>query len=399
MSWILFGVGLITLALGVNVLRPTRSLVGMVISFLAEWLVAELAHFTILFLGATVALLVASGGLTRTTGRIGFAAAVVGFVCLVVESALAWRSRAAVTGAFTAAGLAPPDPDEGRRRRFLVPLWLGDHRVERIGDLRYADGAGRRHLLDVYRPRGGVHDAPVLLQVHGGAWLVGSKRQQGRPLMNRMAAHGWVCVAINYRLAPRATMPDQVVDVKAALAWVRAHIAEHGGDPDRIVLTGGSAGGHLAALTVLTENDPVYQPGFESADTSVLAVVPVYPPTDLLALFRFRTARTDRWAGRLAAMIFGATPTEDPARYRRWSPIDLVATPTVPFLVVQGSADNLVPAAQTRAFVDRLRAVPGQRVVYLEVPGAPHAFEVFHSLRAEAAVGAIHSFCDAVVAT
>jgi len=66
--------------------------------------------------------------------------------------------------------------------------------------------------------------------------------------------------------------------------------------------------------------------------------------------------------------------------------------------VIQGSADNLVPVAQTRAFIDELRAIPGQHVVYLELPGAPHAFEVFHSVRAEAAIGAAHQFCDSVVA-
>ncbi len=70
----------------------------------------------------------------------------------------------------------------------------------------------------------------------------------------------------------------------------------------------------------------------------------------------------------------------------------------VPFFVIQGAADNLVPAAQTRAFVDALRAIPEQRVVYLELPGAPHAFEIFHSVRSEAAIGAIRQFCDGVIA-
>ena len=397
MPWILFAVGLVTLALGLNVLWPTRSLIGFVFSFFAEWLVAELAHFTLLALGGAVVVLVALGGLHRPVGWIGLGAAAVGGVALVVEEILAWRSRAAVTAAFADADLPAPQPDPGRGRRLLIPFWLGDRRVERIGDLAYLPDGVRRHRCDVYRPRGGVTGAPVLVQVHGGAWLVGNKRQQGRPLMNRMAAAGWVCVAVNYRLAPKTRMPGQIVDVKAALAWVHEHVAEFGGDPTRVVVTGGSAGGHLAAVAALTPGDPRFQPGFEAADTSVVGAVPVYPPTDLLSMFTFRTRRDTRWAGRAAALVFGATPTEDPDRYRSWSPIDLIAGAGVPQLVVQGSADNLVPVALTRAYVERLRAVPGQEVVYLEVPGAPHAFDVFHSLRAEAVIGAIHAWCDPVV--
>ena len=398
MSWLLLVVGLVTLALGVNVLFPSRSLLGLGISFMAEWLVAELAHWTTLVLGAGVVVLVAAGGLEHWPGWVGLAAAAVGGVLLVVEMVLAARSGPEVATALADAGLDPPTPDRGRWRRLLFPFWLADRRVERIADLRYAEGDGRRHLCDVYRPRGGCTGAPVLLQIHGGGWIIGNKRQQGRPLMNRMAADGWVCVAINYRLAPRAKMPAQLVDVKSALGWIRAHIVEHGGDPSRVIVTGGSAGGHLAALAALTMNDPQYQPGFEDADTSVLAAVPLYPPTDLLPLFVFRGARATRWADRTAALVFGASPSVDPARFRDWSPITLLTPGVVPFLVIQGAADNLVPAAQTRAFVDKLRAIPGQRVVYLELPGAPHAFEVFHSVRTEAAVGAIREFCAGVIA-
>ncbi len=103
--------------------------------------------------------------------------------------------------------------------------------------------------------------APVLLQIHGGAWVIGNKDQQGMPLMYHLADKGWVCVAINYRLSPRATWPDHLVDCKRALAWIREHIAEYGGDPDYVVVTGGSAGGHLTAMMGLTANDPAYQPG------------------------------------------------------------------------------------------------------------------------------------------
>ncbi|EUA50325.1 alpha/beta hydrolase fold family protein [Mycobacterium xenopi 3993] len=85
---------------------------------------------------------------------------------------------------------------------------------------------------------------------------MGGKRHQAYPLMSHLVELGWVCVAINYRLSPRSTWPDHIVDVKRALAWTKTHIAEYGGDPDWIAITGGSAGGHLSALAALTANNP-----------------------------------------------------------------------------------------------------------------------------------------------
>ena len=94
--------------------------------------------------------------------------------------------------------------------------------------------------------------------------------------MSHLADRGWICVAMNYRVSPLHTWPDHIIDVKRALAWVKENIADYGGDPNFVAITGGSAGGHLAALAALTPGDPEFQPGFEDADTSVVAAVPVY---------------------------------------------------------------------------------------------------------------------------
>lgn len=102
--------------------------------------------------------------------------------------------------------------------------------------------------------------------------------------MSHLAELGWICVAINYRHSPRNTWPDHIIDVKRALAWVKAHISEYGGDPDFIAITGGSAGGHLSSLAALTPNDPRFQPGFEEADTRVQAAVPFYGVYDFTRL-------------------------------------------------------------------------------------------------------------------
>ena len=108
--------------------------------------------------------------------------------------------------------------------------------------------------------------------------------------MDQMAAQGWVCVAINYRLAPRDACPAHIVDVKRAIAWIKEHIADYGGDPDYLVDHRGSAGGHLAALAALTPGDPTFQPGFEDADTSVQAAVPFYGVYDFAGSTGLRNA-------------------------------------------------------------------------------------------------------------
>ncbi len=273
----------------------------------------------------------------------------------------------------------------------LTPLRLGDRQVTRHVNIRYTPSGDRRHVLDVYTRREGTRDAPVLLQLHGGAWMTGSKRTQGRPLMNHLARRGWVCVAPNYRLSPAVHHPEHLIDCKRALAWVRANIGDYGGDPTRVVVTGGSAGGHLAALLALSANDPAYQPGFEDVDTSVLACVPMYGAYSLGELFAIagRGRRLGAWMGRLVA---GVDVRTEPDFYDRASPLHAVHTGAPPFLVFHGTLDSLVPVEQARRFVLALREVAPDTVVYVELPGAPHAFDVIGSARATAAGVGIERF-------
>ncbi len=257
-------------------------------------------------------------------------------------------------------------------------------------DISYGEYGSRNHL-DIWRrpdlDRGGR--APVLLQVPGGAWMVGSKRQQAYPLMSHLAELGWVCVAINYRLSPRSTWPDHIVDVKQALAWTKEHIAEYGGDPDWVAITGGSAGGHLSALAALTANDPQFQPGFEDADTSVRAAVPFYGLYDFT---RNDDAIHPLMAPTLARYVFKMRRAEIAEAFRTASPITHVSADAPPFFVLHGRNDSLIPVEQARAFTVRLRQVSRQPVVYAELPFAQHAFEIFGSARASHAALAVEQF-------
>jgi acetyl esterase/lipase len=208
--------------------------------------------------------------------------------------------------------------------------------------------------------------------------------------MTHLAANGWVCVAANYQLSPRVTFPEHLIDCKRALRWIREHVAEHGGDPDFVVVTGGSAGGHLAALVGLTANDPAYQPGFRDTDTSVTAAVPIYGVYDMTETFRYPGASTrgSRWMER---RVMGATLDDDPERFRRASPVYQVHAGAPPFFVIHGAKDNLVPVDQARRFVAALRAVQNP-VAYAEIPGATHAFEIFHSVRTGNLVNAVDRY-------
>lgn len=261
-------------------------------------------------------------------------------------------------------------------------------------NLSYGD-AGRRNQLDVWHrpdlPKNAK--APVLVQVHGGAWVIGNKDQQGMPLMAHLAERGWVCVAINYRLSPRATWPDHIVDVKRALAWVKDNIAEYGGDPDFVAITGGSAGGHLSSLAALSANEAAFQPGFEDADTSVQAAVPFYGVYDWVN--RDGTGRADM-EDVLARLVLKTPLAEDRELWEQASTMSWVGPDAPPFFVVHGQNDTLVPVEQARSFVSMLRAESKNPVAFAELPGAQHAFELFDSPRTLHSAGAVHRFLEAV---
>jgi acetyl esterase/lipase len=208
--------------------------------------------------------------------------------------------------------------------------------------------------------------------------------------MDRLRTAGWVCVPISYRLSPKATFPDHIVDVKRALAWVKEHIAEYGGDPNFVVITGGSAGGHLSSLAALTPNEPEYQPGFEDQDTSVAAAVPFYGVYDLLDWNgRGGPKGTIKW---LERSMMKSSSTADRDRWRRASPLSWPGENSPPMMLLHGTNDSLVPVDGARRLARALRSSSNQPVVYAELPKAQHAFDTYASVRTVYSVRAIEHF-------
>ena len=392
--WLLLALGLGSALLALNALWPRRHAVFLVPSFFAAWWTTELPLHLLVVTGARDLLLVAAGALDHPAGIAGQAlllGAWIGFAHLFRESGLA---ADVIQRALDDAGI-PRGPAEQRypRSHLVVPplmFWRRD--VEVVRGVPFAEVAGAPLRLDIYRPRSPGARRPAIIQVHGGAWVIGFKEYQGIPLLTHLAANGWVGFNVDYRLSPRATFPDHLIDVKRALAWIRAHADELGVDPNFIVVTGGSAGGHLTALMALTADDPEYQPGFEDADTTVQAAVVFY------GVFDFTNHRRPK-PGSYRALLERAVmkrPMDDVHAYERASPIERVREEAPPILVIHGSHDNLAPVKEARAFVERLRERSQSPVLYAELPGAAHAFDIFPSTRTVAVIEAVERFLESL---
>lgn len=371
--------------------RPlTRRFPAAVAGSVPSFLAAELSRPTMVATLAVAVLAWRRGAAASPAGRVGLglAGSAVGALALLDRSA---RDVDSVLATSLAAGLGHGVvlPPGGVRWRG----WWAGRRYRSARDVSYGQHGGA-NTLDVWRrpdlPTTGR--APVFVQIHGGAWSSGRKEDEARPLMTHLTARGWVCVAVNYRLGPHDRWPAQIVDVHRALAWVHAHIGDHGGDPGFVAVGGGSAGAHLAALAALTADDPRWAPP-EGGDRSVQAAVTSYGIYDLT---------TDDGSGTLDELLEDTMmPTALDADARPWaaaSPTHRVHPGAPPFLVLHGTGDALVVTAQSRAFVRRLRAVSRAPVVYAELPHAQHAFDVVPSPRTMRVVRAVEVFLEAVAA-
>jgi len=404
-SWILLALAACGALMTVTALvRSDRLGWGNMFWFLSSWLTGELAIFhlvlSLLVLAGFAAL---SGALQYAPGKVALGIIAASWIGLLIAQGRT-RSTQQVLEQALREGLGggyreriPADrraqvPEEVRFRDLARPFALRAPGVEWLRDIRYGD-EHERQRLDVYRPAGGVQGAPVLLQIHGGGWVVGDKREQALPLIYFLVARGWVVVACNYGLSPKARFPDHLVDCKRALAWTRSSIAGYGGDPSFIAVTGGSAGGHLTALMGLTANDSRLQPGFESVDTTAAACVPFYGVYDFTDRHGLKGSG-DEMVQWLEKTVMPCSPEQDPALWDFASPIAQVRADAPPFFALHGTHDSLASVDEARLFIERLRAVSKQPVVYAELPGAQHAWELFRSVRAMHSVHAVTRFLE-----
>ncbi|MGH3582391.1 MAG: alpha/beta hydrolase [Mycobacterium sp.] len=275
------------------------------------------------------------------------------------------------------------------------PVWKAfEHRrnVYR-SSVRYGDSPSQ--LLDVWRTKDlPVQPAPVMLFLPGGAWVHGGRILQGYALMSHLADMGWVCLSIDYRVAPNHPWPQHITDVKTAIAWARANVDKYGGDRNFVAVAGTSAGGHLAALAGLTPNDPEMQQDLpEGSDTSVDAVVGIYGRYD----WEDRsTVERARFVDFLERVVVKHGLDRHPEIFRNASPIARTHADAPPFLVIHGSGDTVIPVQQARDFVAKLRAESRAPVGYVELPGAGHGFDMTDGARTGSMATAIGLFLNEV---
>jgi acetyl esterase/lipase len=348
--------------------RPRRSSPFRLSYVFGLWLNWPLIAF--LLLVASTSLAVAQSGVDSFGLWIGVGLAAVASAALVILRQRARRTGPAVERALDEGlGAGWRDGVEAElaarlRRRpslarvLLAPVSARRRGLERIANVRYGP-ARRANLLDLYLDRPHRPGRPVLIHFHP---VHGSKRLGTRYLFHRLAGEGWICVSANYRRAG-GEASDSLIDVKRVIAWVREHGREYGADPTQIFLAGSSLGGHLASLAAFTAGDPALQPGFESVDTSVAGVISLY--------------------GYYGSVTSGTAPT---------SRLPYATTNAPPCFVAHGDQDTLVTVEDARGFVEQLRATSSNPVVYAELPGAQHGFDLFRSRRFDTVVDAIEAF-------
>jgi acetyl esterase/lipase len=391
--------------LTLNAWHPNRSHPRWsALSFFFGWLTSELAMHHVIWEVAATLVFISLGALSAWPGWLGLGIACANWFALLADYLSGWRARPIVQAALDEAfgngwrsSVRPELLEKITRvsfRQLLFPLPVSHPEVEKAANVCFDRTQKKPLCLDVYRHKAHPTNTPTFIYVHGGAWVIGDKSTQGLPILQHMASLGWTCFGVNYRLSPRATFPDHLIDVKRAIAWVKENGAQYGANANFIVISGGSAGGHLAALAALTAEEKVYQPGFEQADCHVNACVCSY------GVFDF-TDRAKAWPHLgmiklVAKYVMKSRIATAPEDWRKASPIAWVTKSAPPFMLTHGTRDSLVPMAESRNFADALRAVSDSPVAFAAIPGAQHAFEIFPSPRAVCAIEGIADFSTVV---
>jgi len=244
-------------------------------------------------------------------------------------------------------------------------------------DIPYAKTPQKELKLDMAKPTG-KGPFPAIVCVHGGAWRLGSRKDLsggdgislgGKPLIEELAAGGYVAVSISYRLSTEAAFPAPIEDCKTAVRFLRANADKYGIDKDRIGAMGFSAGGHLVSLLALTEA----KDGFDGKDnpkesSQVQAVVNFFGPQDLPYYAKDESAERS-----VFVPLLGGTLKEKPEVWKAASPVSYMPKVVPPMLFVHGTVDRLVPYEQSKNAVSRLKAA-GHDATLSTVEKADHGW-------------------------
>jgi acetyl esterase/lipase len=254
-------------------------------------------------------------------------------------------------------------------------------------DIAYAN-LSPAQKLDIYLPDDTTKIYPVIISVHGGAFMFGDKADGQVNAMLEGLKRGYAVVSINYRLSGEALFPKNINDVKAAIHWVKANAKQYKLNPDKIALWGGSAGGNLSALAGTSGNVKELEDlslGNASQSSLVQAVVDWFGPTDFLKmdeqLIATGNGKPDHSeANSPESKVLGQKITAIPDKVKLANPETYITKDDPPFLVMHGSKDHLVPTQQSENFAAKLKEVLGEKKVTLHVlQGAKHGGPEFET--------------------
>lgn len=252
--------------------------------------------------------------------------------------------------------------------------------------IEYANPDGQHLQLNMARPKAGDGPFPAVVCIHGGGFRAG-KREGYDPLVIKLAQRGYVAMTITYRLAPKYQFPAAVHDTKAAVRWARANAAKYKIDPDRIGVTGGSAGGHLAQFLAVTSDVKEFEGdgGNPGVSSKVACVVNVYGPSDFTKSYGKSVD-----AAEVLPLWLGGNLETARQKHIRASPLYWVTPNAAPTLCIHGTEDKYVAHEQAVWLVDKLKAA-GVEAELLTLPGAGHGFK---GKDAETAEQALFAFFD-----
>lgn len=252
--------------------------------------------------------------------------------------------------------------------------------IKALRDLEYAKGGHERQKLDLYLPEKSAGPLPVIVWIHGGAWMAGSKdNPPGIDLLKR----GYALASINYRLSQHAKFPAQIEDCKAAIRWLRANAKTYNLDADHIGVWGASAGGHLVAMLGVTGNVKELEGTGANLDQSsrVQCVVDWFGPADLPKMGA--QSGPDSQIHHDApdspeSKLIGGPILENKEKATQASPATYVTKDAAPFLIMHGDKDRVVPYAQSEELTASLKKA-GAQVTLKKVEGAGHGGREFNS--------------------
>lgn len=246
------------------------------------------------------------------------------------------------------------------------------------GNIPYANDTLKKHLLDIYIPANAKADIPLVVWVHGGAWMLNDKYADMSYMKKTIAAilnNGFALASIDYRYSTTAVFPAQIQDCNQALEFLYQHAAQYGFSKNKIALIGFSAGGHLANLLALSHNNQVASFYAQGAKKSfkINAVVDFYGPIDFLAMMKPQEENSPKDA---VTTLLGAAPIDRPDLARVASPATYIDKNDPPFLIIHGEKDASVPPMQSKLLSSWLNLNKIRNEVII-VKNAPHYGEMF----------------------